>query len=565
MPSTIEGGPDLRAFLAGPLALLLAAPALAGAPSPVSYTLRPVLKDRALQAIAITMSLAADASGRTEIDFPDHHVGQTDLWKAMQNIAVDGARARLLRGKNPAVAIVRSAPRATISLHYDLVQDWQGEPDLDEASYYRPVIQPGYFHLLGWMALAAPAGDDKRPAVFHLEGMPKGWRFASTLEGRPLTVNDTQMSVSVGGDFRVVTPREGRGFLRVALRGQWDFRDGDIAGRVARIAETERRFWGDAEAPYLVTILPLKMQGLAGSAGGTGMSGGYAMFLTRNSDDIHVDYGFAHERMHGWIPAQLGTQTDQNSQWLTEGFTDYFARRMLLRSQAWRLQTEISEWNAMLHDYDVSPVREAPNARIAEAFFSDPDIQQLPYQRGALMAVTWDGRLRALGVSGGMDTIVREMRTRATATPAKSPVDNLVAAMKAHGLDVRDDIARFIVKGETIWLPADAFAPCGRIATAPIPAFTYGYDAKATSASGDVVAGVDPQGPAHAAGLRDGMKLIERLSPYSKDSRVMRVFRVLDHGRERTIGYLPAAKNHVLVQSLIPGPTRAACRKALGG
>ena len=80
-----------------------------------------------------------------------------------------------------------------------------------------------------------------------------------------------------------------------------------------------------------------------------------------------------------WIPFQLGTETDQSSQWLTEGFTDYFARRMLLRSQAWQPQTTIAEWNAMLHDYDVSPVREAPNARIAEAFFNDPDGNSLMF------------------------------------------------------------------------------------------------------------------------------------------------------------------------------------------
>jgi predicted metalloprotease with PDZ domain len=548
----------LRAFLAGLFAFWLAVSAAASAP--ISYRLRPVLKDGALQAIAVTMGFAADPSGRTEIDLPDHHVGQSGLWKAMHDIAVEGPQAQLLRTGNPAVMIVRSAPRAAISLHYNLMQDRKGEPGLDEASYYRPVIQPGYFHLLGWMALAKPAGDDQRPATFRIEDLPRGWRFASTLEHTPLTVNDVQMSVSVGGDYRIVTA----GSVRVALRGQWDFRDADIAARVARIAGTERNFWGDPASPYLVTILPLKKQGLAGSTGGEGLSGGYAMFLTRNSDDIHIDYGFAHERMHGWIPFQLGTVSDQSSQWLTEGFTDYFARRILLRSRAWQPQTEIAEWNAVLHDYDVSPVREATNARIANAFFSDPDIQQLPYQRGALMAIYWNWRLRALGFGGGMDAIIREMRQRARIDRAKSPVDNLVAALKAQGLDARGDIDRFIVKGQSIWLPADAFAPCGRIVTADIAAFSNGFDAEATGAADDVVTGVDPHSAAYAAGLRDGMKLIARLSPYSRDSRLMRVFRVLDRGKQRIISYLPAAKTRVRVQTLVVADP-AACVKALGG
>ena len=96
----------MRAFLAGLFAFCLAAASAAASP-PVSYSLRPVLKDGRLQAIAVTMGFAADPSGRTEIDLPDHHVGQSGLWKALHDIAVEGPQAELLRTRNPAVLIVR--------------------------------------------------------------------------------------------------------------------------------------------------------------------------------------------------------------------------------------------------------------------------------------------------------------------------------------------------------------------------------------------------------------------------------------------------------------------------
>jgi predicted metalloprotease with PDZ domain len=554
----------LRILLAVVFSVLITASAVAGELSPVSYTLRPAMKDGALRAVAVEIDLTADPSGRTEFALPDHYAGQKQLWTAMRHLSVSGGHARLVANSNPAIAIVRSDPGARITLAYDIVQGFKGVPGQDSATYYRPVIQPGYFHLLGITVFVTPKGSDKRAASFRADGIPKGWSFASTLERENLTIFDMKLSVTVGGDFRIVQVPAGQ--LRLAIRGHWTFGDADFARRVARICDAELRFWGDPASPYLVTVLPLQSDGLTASTGGTGEAGGFAMYLSPQSDDTHIEYGFAHERLHAWISSALGNSgndTGPSESWLAEGFTDYFARRILLATGVWPLPTTLYELNQTLLNYDTSPVRDASNARVAKEMFSNPDIQQLPYWRGALMAMRWDARLRRTG--SGMDDIVRQMRALATAHPNKTPTGNLIDAMKFHGLDVRGDIARHIGRGEPIWLDADTFAPCAAVATTDIAAFDAGFDAQTTSQKGGVVTGIDPKGAAYAAGLRDGMKLIKRLSPYSIDSRRPRIYSVLDHGRLRTISYLPAARTRVRVQTLTLDPlARAdACARVL--
>jgi predicted metalloprotease with PDZ domain len=550
--------------VAGTVLLGLCLAASAAAAAPAAYTLRPNLAGGTLRAVTVTLALDADPSGRTQIDLPDHSAGQKDMERALGHLTVEGGT--ITPGAAHNILLIRSAPGATLRIAYDIAQDWTGVPGQDPSTYYRAVIQPGYFHLPGPTLFAYPHGGEKRAATFRTEGFPKGWNFASTLERDALTVLDLRRSISVGGDFRIVR----RGLLRVAIRGRLPFADSAIAAHIARIADSERHFWGDADAPYLVTVLPLDTDGLTSSTGGTAEAGGFALYLSPNSDDVHIAYGFAHERMHGWIPFQLGNLEKDSSleeAWLTEGFTDYFARRALLGSRVWPLDAAIFDLNAQLHDYDASPVRTLPNARIARDFFSDDAIERLPYWRGWLLATLWDRELHTKGVTDGMDRVVHEMRDMAKAHPRRNPTANLAAAMRAHGIDITNDLARFVRRGEAIWLPADVFAPCGTLRTIDIPDFAYGFDAAKTASAHGLVSGVDPVGNAYAAGLRDGMQIMARLSTPSTDSRVRRIYRVRDRGRDRVISYLPAGSGHVRVQSLELGSLagKTACRRVLAG
>jgi predicted metalloprotease with PDZ domain len=146
------------------------------------------------------------------------------------------------------------------------------------------------------------------------------------------------------------------------------------------------------------------------------------------------------------------------------------------------------------------------------------------------------------------------MRALAKAHTTRTPRDNLIDAMRKHDLDIRGDLARYIDRGDPVWLRGDVLAPCATVTDVSIPVLDTGFDADATAKNGGTVIGVKVGGPAWRAGLRNGMKLVKRLSPYSIDSRKPRVYSVRDNTKMRTITYLPAGPERVRIQTIVPDP-----------
>ncbi len=559
-------------------ALIVAALAAGGARAQdIRYTLSPVLDRGALSAIDVEMVLSGDGDGETEIELPDAWGGKSDLWRGISEFRVSGSGLRATAGAKPSLKIVRHAPSATLTVRYRVAQLWQGEPAAGASNEYRPVIQPGYYHLIGWTTLARPNWSLATPVTVAFKGFPPGWTFASNLEHAPkrgLNLVDVLESVSVGGDFRVLTA----GTLRVAVRGAWGFADNDFVGRLEPIIAAHHRFWGDAPAPFLVTILPLQSPPGQMSLGGTALGNAFAFMATGNVEDKQLTRILAHEHLHSWIPRRIGMMPQQNDAvdyWLSEGFTDFFTYRILMRDALWPLEDGAKAYNDVFWAYAFSPARNASNADVASRFWSDRAMGDMPYQRGLLFAALADDRVRrATKGEHDLDDVMLAMKRAADGVEEGDlppPVRDLfVAAMGSFGVDIVPDIARYIERGETIMLPGDVWAPCGTIVTSEVAAFSRGFDGYRTIANGNAAADVDPAGPAYAAGLRDGMRILSLDLSEGGDARVSLAYKVFADGLTREISYLPAGKKRVVLQELklreLPDEgSRKACTARLGG
>jgi predicted metalloprotease with PDZ domain len=155
---------------------------------------------------------------------------------------------------------------------------------------------------------------------------------------------------------------------------------------------------------------------------------------------------------------------------LSEGFTEFFGDRAVLRSGVWTADTYVAALNRALERYGTSPIRNAPNSEIVEKAFLDPAFTRLPYDRGRLLAFIWDRRIaQATGGRRRLDDVVFAMRDRFLAAPADArpmTVENLAWSYRdLSGLDLGDDIARYAERGDTVILPDDLFAPCARVVT----------------------------------------------------------------------------------------------------
>jgi predicted metalloprotease with PDZ domain len=343
--------------------------------------------------------------------------------------------------------------------------------------------------------------------------------------------------------------------------------------KLTPIIASHRTFWGDPEEPFLVTVLPLVSKPGSSSLGGTGLGDAFAFFASPNSESGDITRILAHEHLHTWIPHRIGAMPkddDAADYWLSEGFTDFFTYRLLVRDGTWTAEDAVAAYNKVLWAYAFSRARNAANARIVKDFWNDPEVNQLPYQRGFLLAALWDYRVRQASKGAkNLDDVVLAMKHSAEANGRDLARALFVARMKDAGLEVGDDLARFVEKGETVVLPADVWSPCGSVSTGEVAAFDRGFDGRRTMAAQNIVHGVDPAGPAYAAGLRDGMRLMRLELASGGDSRVPLVYRVMDGQNVREIRYLPEGKRRVLLQELrldaLDDAGRKACVARLAG
>lgn len=284
----------------------------------------------------------------------------------------------------------------------------------------------------------------------------------------------------------------------------------------------------------------------------------------------------SHEMMHTWVPRRIGRLPDKDAPlvyWLSEGFTDWTSWRTNVMSGLWQAEDYARAFNESLKAYESSPVRTAPNQRILDDFWRDPDVQQLPYQRGMLLATYWDQRVRAAtNEQKSFVHVLREMQRMASVAPDLSgkAVDNLRAAMKTvAGIDIASDIARYVDAGEPVPLARDTFAVCGPLAEFKRKVFHRGFDVEATLKANNVIAGVIVDGPAYAAGLRDGMRLIRRSGGVIGDSRVEIAYDVIDGDNKRTLRWMPegnATENvrEFVLKTFTSAQERSQCEARLG-
>lgn len=550
------------------VALLLGAAAKA---EPIRYALSPVVENGALTALAVDIDFKGDKDGLTVLKFIDSFQGDTRPGRFAEGLEITGARSVTPRPEGGAA--IRATPGAALHARYQIRSGYDKAPTTQDETQTKPIILPDWFYTVGELVFAYPEGRYDTPATFVWNDKASGLRFASDLQqlaARHGAVGDMLDSIMIGSPRLRIT--EGTGAdagLRFAALGTFeDYDDKAFSAMAFRVIQVERAFWADGSTPFLVTLAPLEMRFIA-SYSGTGRGDAFALWVGTDLPLADLRRLLAHEYFHTWNADQLGLQSRQRrSAWLSEGFTDFYARRLLLRAGVYSLADYAQAWNEDLLGYGVSPSRNADIQAMAKDYWRDRGLEEIAYKRGALSAALFDAELREDGKS--LDDVMRAMRRlhrRDSKTLLRTNFET--AFMEVSGHSPLAEIDRYHTHGGTLTLPANAFA-CLTIRTVTQPVWNLGFDPEATSNAG-VFTGVDPAGPAYAAGLRDGMKKLKREGGAQDDSSVEIAYRVRDAaGREQVVRYKPEGKTMVSFQRLsIPeGLTpdqEKACVKTLSG
>ncbi|HYR11925.1 MAG TPA: hypothetical protein VEQ60_29345, partial [Longimicrobium sp.] len=345
--------------------LLMSGAASAQSGSPVHYTVGPVMEGAALTGLAVEIRFAGDADGETRLLLPDEWAGTDSLWRQVEDVRVEGASG--VREDGALARLITHAPGAALAVRYRVKSGYAEEPGFGYQKAL-PIILPGWFFFHGEGVFAAPDGRGDAPARFAWRGFPEAWKIASDLDhlaqARPGTVNDVVESAAIGAPDLAVVEREVEGApLRVAMRGAWDFAPDAFADAVAAVVRAENALWGDAGRPFLVTLAPLGGTGGGYSYHGTGRSDAFSIAATSNFGVAQAMHLLAHEYMHTWNSAALGSlpQTDEAlGYWFSEGWTDFYASRVLLRAGLWTAEDYAAELDRVLMRYATSSARTAP-------------------------------------------------------------------------------------------------------------------------------------------------------------------------------------------------------------
>ena len=496
--------------------------------------------------LEVQLSFQGRADGETKVRLPNEWGGQNELFLGLRNLTAEGAE--VLPGDGPSQRILRHTPRASITLKYQVVDDIKGPKYNGRGNDYRVRIRDGLLFALGDSFVVQPESVSDETDVTADLVFPDGVSWASDLQhqqmGRRMAFGDLRESVLIAGDIRVV---DAGGGARLAIFGGLASRD-DTGWRESfqRISRAQREYWKAEDEPFLVTIVTSAPAGPGSiSLGGTGRSDAFAFFATNNAEPHKLDQVMAHEMMHTWVPRRIGglrrTPPEQADYWLSEGFTNWAAWRVLVRSGFWKPEDFVRAFNENIKDYDLSPVREAPNTRIVADFWNDRSSGDLPYRRGMLLATYWDSRvLRATQGKHDFDDVLLHMQKLSKSKPEASAVQLLLIAMQeVAGVDIQSDLDRYVELGQPVDLMEDTFTENCKIRWVERPIFHRGFDAEATQRNGGIISGVVEGCPAWKAGLRNGMQVVARRSGEIGNSQVEVIYEVKANGVPLILKWLP--------------------------
>lgn len=423
----------------------------------LAYVIEPVIADGSLS-LNVTVSFRLPGSKGARLVLPSEWQGQKELYKAIHGLEALSPATFLQKAETPLPRQVTFPQGQVVRLRYRLAKDWDGK--IDSSSYFRVMLDRSYFQVTGRNFLVYPdlPDDDEVPMFLEWKGLPPQWSVVDSFAGDAACQSVTARLIKLsnglfaGGELRITKLTVEGQPVYFATRGKWGFADSSFSDMAQKILAAERKFWQDAAIPnYLITLLP--SDDTPGSYGGTALEDSFALFMSANAAlDFDTKFLLAHEMFHAWNAGKLGEIREETPYWFTEGFTDYYARLLLLRAGLISPEEYARDIDSHYHEYVGSPVLHATGKRAREQFFEDTNLQRLAYLRGDFLALRWDQLIRQK--SGGKESLDTAMRNLFQEAKRRELV--LTSGLLGNyfgsyvGPDGPRDVERYIEDGETI-------------------------------------------------------------------------------------------------------------------
>lgn len=510
--------------------------------------------------VTVEARFTGDADATTDLELQKEWGGNTNDGSDVGDLVVTGKDGRTIPAERiqPWSWRIIHQPSEPLTFRYT-IRPTPLRDDLRMGNDYRTRLRDGFFQCTPNLAFLMPShlSDDKpRHFAISLQGFAAAssnnlagpsWRVMSSWgDGaerfeRHSTAGEFLHAMIFAGDAspngphapahsRFHTKQIGPntvGFAIVGASGgsavEWGFQDQQFIDLASRIVELERDFFRDHSDPwFLITLTPEggSANGGSFSLGGTGLFNCFSLYCNTG---LSLDPGspyleriailLAHEYFHTWNGLKVRTSADDGqgeggTYWFSEGFTNFFARRILHTAGIIDDLAYATNLSEAVSAYDANPFKNAPNQKIRDEFWKDQSVGQLPYQRGDLIALWLDQRLRTISKGeGSLDDFMRWVCDKHKDDPAVTTDEILALISEALGADVAATVRAWVIDGTSVELPETLTSPALRLTSKAMRTFDRNFDPDASQREGQVV-GVIADSEAFKAGLRDGQKLL---------------------------------------------------------
>lgn len=463
-------------------------------------------KDRINLQIVVSYAVSGDSSF---VSLPMDCYGVPNLHEYATEIkSLDGTLLKPGIHKNERIAIPDSSN--IIKILYELSYN----PTSLERYAFSPNVSANHFYLAGcqWMLPIDGITSIKQYNIRFTE-YPKDWKLFNSISptsDKIITRSsyEEMMTTAIGGvkksDFEQYIIQNN--FLTISIAGEYsNLSKGWIRESVKKIVTQQRNWFNDHTQPFYHVAINPKI----GTIAGTAISNLFVCFIKPGISKKELNTILAHEMFHTWLGTKMyilpeKNETDFAYEWITEGFTDYLAAKILLEAKMMTDEEFIQKINTDLYNIADNPYKNFTLDSLVKK--SDNISKKLGYYRGSIIAYKWDMAIQKLSNNKkGLKDFIIDLYTIAKTNNAAVSFEKFKHLALQYGIDAKRYMDNYIANGANLLLSQTEIPSNYRLINITKPSFDVGFSLQETFKTG-IITGVNLNGPAYKSGLREGMK-----------------------------------------------------------